>query len=404
MAAAISAHDAGIDDILIIERDYKPGGILKQCIHDGFGLQKFDQSLTGPEYADRYINQMKSRNIDCMLNTLVTGLTSEKTITAFNEEKGMCKINAAAVILAMGSRERPAGAITIAGERPAGIYTAGLVQNLINMKNIMVGEKAVILGSGDIGLIMARRLALEGVEVQGVLEIMPYTSGLPRNINQCLKDFDIPLKLNHTAVEVLGKSRVEGVISAKVDDDLNPIPSTRKKMDCDTLLLSVGLIPENELSRQAGIHLDNLTGGPLVKENLETNISGIFAAGNVLHIHDIVDYVSTEAARAGRSAAKYLKDNPDGHKDYVFVEPGEGIDYVIPQLIKACEETELFFRTEKPFTRAAISIKNRKEIINEKSFPALHPSRMEKVKINKDENSNKKILKNTETVQVFVNE
>lgn len=397
LAAALSARKSGIEDILIIERDHKLGGILKQCIHDGFGLHKFNKTLTGPEYAHEYIEKIKGLNIEYLTDTLVTGLTRRKVITAFNREKGMLKLNPKAVILAMGSRERARGEIVLPGSRPAGIYTAGLAQALINLKNIMVGKEAVILGSGDVGLIMARRMALEGVNVKSVIEIMPYTSGLPRNINQCLKDFNIPLKLNHTVVKVEGKERLKAVHVAKVDENLEPILETRERVPCDTLILSVGLIPENELSLQAGIQLDKLTGGPLVKSNLETNIPGIFAAGNVLHIHDIVDYVSDEAEKAGRSAAEYIQSDFWGGKKYSFIKSGNMIDYVIPQLSKSVSFQEISFRVKEPVYNSSVLLKSGKDVLYEESFRALHPSQMGKLCIEQDIDINE-----SETLQVVV--
>jgi len=379
MAAAISAKESGVEDILIIDREYKPGGILKQCIHDGFGLHKFKKVLTGPEYAHKYIKRLEEHKIEINTKTLVTNLSQNKIITAYNSSNGMFKVKADAVILAMGSREKTAGAIQLAGTRPSGIYTAGLVQKLINMKNIMVGKEAVILGSGDVGLIMARRMALEGVKVKAVLEIMPHASGLPRNINQCLKDYSIPLKLNHTIVEIEGQKRIKSIIAAKVDDKLRPIPNTKEEIICDTLILSVGLIPENELSRQAGIFLDNKTGGPLVKNNLETNIPGIFAAGNVLHIHDVVDYVSEEASRAGRFAADFLKNKSLSQDNYLSVVSGKGVKYIVPQLVKTNLKQKIYFRPNKPITNPKVVVRIGNEICFSEKFKALHPSIMQKV-------------------------
>ena len=294
LAAAVSAKDSGIDSILIIERDKELGGILNQCIHNGFGLHTFKEELTGPEYASRFISQAAERGIAYKLNTMVMDISPEKKVTAMNREDGMFEIEAKAVILAMGCRERSRGALNIPGYRPAGIYSAGTAQRLVNMEGYMPGREVVILGSGDIGLIMARRMTLEGAKVKVVAELMPYSGGLKRNIVQCLDDFDIPLKLSHTVVDIEGKERVEAVTIAEVGCDRRPIPGTEERYTCDTLLLSCGLIPENELSKSAGVSINPVTSGPVVNDSLETNISGIFACGNVLHVHDLVDYVSQE--------------------------------------------------------------------------------------------------------------
>ena len=295
LAAAISAKENGIEKLLILERDYELGGILNQCIHNGFGLHTFMEELTGPEYAQRFIEQIFEKNIPYKLNTMVLNIEDcgeEKVVTAVNKEDGFMSLKTKAVILAMGCRERPRGALNIPGYRPAGIYTAGTAQRLVNMEGLMPGKEVVILGSGDIGLIMARRMTLEGAKVKAVAELLPYSGGLQRNIVQCLEDFDIPLKLSHTVVEIHGKERVTGVTLAQVDENRKPIPGTEEFYSCDTLLLSCGLIPENELSAKAGIELSKVTSGPVVNESLETNVKGIFACGNVLHVHDLVDYVS----------------------------------------------------------------------------------------------------------------
>lgn len=307
LAAAVSARQSGIESILILERDKELGGILNQCIHNGFGLHTFKEELTGPEYADRFIRQVEELQIAYKLNTMVMEIGQDKTVTAMNREDGLFVIRAEAVILAMGCRERPRGALNIPGYRPAGIYSAGTAQRLVNMEGYMPGREVVILGSGDIGLIMARRMTLEGAKVKVVAELMPYSGGLKRNIVQCLDDYGIPLKLSHTVVDIKGKERVEGVTLARVDEKNKPIPGTEEYYDCDTLLLSVGLIPENELSRGMGVAINPVTSGPSVNESLETNLDGVFACGNVLHVHDLVDYVSEEAAAAGRNAAAYVK-------------------------------------------------------------------------------------------------
>ena len=311
LAAAISAKEKGIDNLLILERDKELGGILNQCIHNGFGLHTFQEELTGPEYAQRFINQAKELSIPYKLNTMVLDITKngrEKTVTAMNREDGLLVLKTKAVILAMGCRERPRGALNIPGYRPAGIYTAGTAQRLVNMEGYMPGREVVILGSGDIGLIMARRMTLEGAKVKVVAELMPYSGGLQRNIVQCLEDFDIPLKLSHTVVDIQGKDRVTGVTLAQVDENRKPIKGTEEFYSCDTLLLSCGLIPENELSDKMGIKMSRITSGAVVNESLETSAEGVFACGNVLHVHDLVDYVSEEAGRAGSHAAEYILD------------------------------------------------------------------------------------------------
>lgn len=307
LAAAVAAREAGIQDILILERDKELGGILNQCIHNGFGLHTFQEELTGPEYAARYIEQVEEKGIPYLLQTMVLEITPERVITAMNAEKGCFQIEAEAVILSMGCRERARGALNIPGERPAGIYSAGTAQYYVNIEGRMPGKSVVILGSGDIGLIMARRMTLEGAKVKAVAEILPHSGGLKRNLVQCLEDFDIPLKLRHTVVDIKGKKRVEGVTLAQVDENRKPIPGTEEFYECDTLLLSCGLIPENELSLGAGVTLNPITNGPVVNERLETNIEGIFACGNVLHVHDLVDNVSKEAAKAGAYAAARIK-------------------------------------------------------------------------------------------------
>ena len=305
LAAALAARQAGVQDILILERDAELGGILNQCIHNGFGLHTFKEELTGPEYAARFADKVKAQGIPYKLNTMVMDLSADKVVTAMNRTDGLFQVQAKAVVLAMGCRERPRGALNIPGTRPAGIFTAGTAQRLVNMEGYLPGRRVVILGSGDIGLIMARRMTLEGAKVLCVAELMPYSGGLKRNIVQCLNDFDIPLKLSHTVVDIEGKERVTGVTIAEVKNG-KPVPGTEEHFACDTLLLSCGLLPENELSRTAGVALSPITGGPQVDESLQTSIPGVFAAGNVLHVHDLVDYVSEEASAAGTSAAAYI--------------------------------------------------------------------------------------------------
>ena len=337
MSAAVAAYDAGIRDIIILERDKSLGGILRQCIHNGFGLHRFKEELTGPEYAYRYEMQVREKNIPFKLNTMVLDITSDKVVTAMNSEDGLFQIEAKSIILAMGCRERSKGALNIAGYRPAGIFTAGTAQKFVNIDGYMPGREVVILGSGDIGLIMARRMTLEGAKVKAVCELMPYSGGLARNIEQCLNDFNIPLHLSHTVVEVHGKERVTGVTIAKVDERRKPIPETRQFIECDTLLLSVGLLPENELTKCADIALDRITGGAVVDQNRQTEIEGVFACGNVLHVHDLVDYVSEESEIAGKAAAEYILGNKKPATDINLVTDGK-VRYTVPQKISA-EET-----------------------------------------------------------------
>ena len=330
LAAAVAAREAGVQDILIIERDNELGGILNQCIHNGFGLHTFKEELTGPEYAGRYIEKVKEMKIPYLLHTIVVDVSRDKVVTVMNKEQGLFQIEAKAVILAMGCRERSRGALNIPGYRPAGIYSAGTAQRYVNMEGRMPGKKVVILGSGDIGLIMARRMTLEGAKVQVVAELMPYSGGLKRNIVQCLDDYGIPLKLSHTVVDIKGKKRVEGVTLAQVDENRKPIPGTEEYYDCDTLLLSCGLIPENELSSQIGVELNPVTSGPVVNESLETNVDGVFACGNVLHVHDLVDYVSGEAKTAGENAAAYVQGNlPEAGKE-IPLKGENGVRYTVP--------------------------------------------------------------------------
>lgn len=352
LAAAVAAAENGIDpsDILILEREPELGGILLQCIHNGFGIHRFGEELSGPEYAARFAKRVEELNIPSMLSTMVLTLTQgengRKEITAVSSANGLTEISAKAVVLAMGCRERNRGALNIPGTRPAGIYTAGASQKFVNIKGYMPGKKVVILGSGDIGLIMARRMTLEGAKVQAVAELLPYSGGLSRNIQQCLRDFDIPLLLSHTITKVHGKERVEGVTISEVDERRNPIPGTEQFIECDTILLSCGLIPENELTRQAGIALDPVTGGAAVSESRETGMAGVFAAGNVLHVHDLVDFVSEEAEMAGKSAARWLKGETAEAELQMPVRPEGVIRYVVPQTLSLPqkEDVRLFFR------------------------------------------------------------
>ena len=331
LAAAIEAYDKGVKDVVILERDSLLGGILNQCIHNGFGLHTFKEELTGPEYAQRFIDKVKERNIQCLLETIVIDISDKKVITAMSKERGIFTIEAEAIVLAMGCRERPRGALNTPGYRPAGIYSAGTAQRYVNIEGKMPGHKVVILGSGDIDLIMARRMTLEGAKVEAVAELMPYSGGLKRNIVQCLDDFGIPLKLSTTVIDIDGKDRVTSVTLAKVDEKMQPIPGTEEKIECDTLLLSCGLLPENELSSQMGVDLSPVTGGAKVDESLETSIDGVFACGNVLHVHDLVDYVSKEASEAGRHAAEYvLSDKTKRSEEVVNISTGNGVRYTVP--------------------------------------------------------------------------
>ncbi len=384
MAAAVSAKEAGIDDILILERDEALGGILRQCIHNGFGLHRFGEELTGPEYAARYAKTVADMNIPYMTGTIVIDIDKDKNVTAMSPQKGIFTIEAGAVILAMGCRERPKGALNIAGSRPAGIYTAGTAQKFVNMKGYMPGKKVVILGSGDIGLIMARRMTLEGADVVAVCELMPYSGGLARNIEQCLNDFNIPLLLSHTVVDIKGKERLEGVTISKVDERRQPIAGTERYIECDTLLLSCGLIPENELTKSAGVTLDPITGGAVVSENRETDKEGIFAAGNVLHVHDLVDYVSEEAALAGRSAAEYLKGRKHGCIN-INIKAVSGVRYTVPQKITSETETKIYFRVSDTMRDKFLVVRSKGKVIIKKKKLKLAPAEMETVTLGAEE-------------------
>ena len=333
LAAAVSAYDAGLRDILILERDDRLGGILNQCVHNGFGLHRFKEELTGPEYAERYIIEAEKRNIPYKLGTIVADISADREVLYINKSEGAVTVKAGAVILAMGCRERPRGALGLPGYRPAGIFTAGTAQRLMNIEGYMVGKEVVILGSGDIGLIMARRMTLEGAKVKVVAELMPYSGGLKRNIVQCLDDYGIPLKLSHTVTQIHGKERVTGITISQVGPDRKPIPGTEEYYDCDTLLLSCGLLPENELSKSAGVKLNAVTGGPDVNDSLETSAEGIFACGNVLHVHDLVDYVSEEAARAGKNAAAYIKSGGRKSGNIAKLRGEGGVRYTVPQTL-----------------------------------------------------------------------
>lgn len=387
LAAAASAKENGIEHILILERDKELGGILNQCIHNGFGLHTFKEELTGPEYASRFIKKVKNLQIPYKLNTMVMDVSPDKTVTAMNRTDGMFQIQAKAIILAMGCRERARGALNIPGYRPAGIFSAGTAQRLVNIEGYMPGKEVVILGSGDIGLIMARRMTLEGAKVKVVAELMPYSGGLKRNIVQCLNDFDIPLKLSHTVVDIEGKKRVEAVTIAEVGPDKKPIPGTEERYTCDTLLLSCGLIPENELSKNAGILLNPVTSGPVVNDNLETNIEGIFACGNVLHVHDLVDYVSEEAASAGKNAASYIKNGKKNSKKTVTIHPTDGVRYTVPCSIhpeEMADSLTVRFRVGDVYKNCTIATYFDNELISKKKRPVMAPGEMEEIRLEKD--------------------
>lgn len=378
MAAAVAAYDRGVTDVVIIDREEGLGGILKQCIHNGFGLHKLGRELTGPEYAATYETMVKERGIRVYSQTMVTDLSAEKIITAQNTD-GILKIKAKAVVLAMGCRERSRGALNIAGSRPAGVYSAGTAQKLINCEGYMVGKQVVILGSGDIGLIMARRMSLEGAKVEAVCELMPYSGGLKRNIVQCLEDFGIPLYLSTTVAEIHGKDRVEGVTIAQVDENRRIMEETKRYIPCDTLLLSVGLIPENELTRNAGILLDGITSGAVVDEQRQTEAEGVFACGNVLQVHDLVDYVSDEAEIAGIGAADYcLGAQTKGNT--VYTKAGFGVRYVLPQRIRSTEkDVELFLRVTQPFGKVKYTVSSGDEVLTTAVRLRAAPGEMEKL-------------------------
>ena len=376
MSAAVAAYDAGLRDILILERDRSLGGILRQCIHNGFGLHRFGEELTGPEYAYRYEVQVRERNIPFKLNTMVLDIAPNKVITAMNSEDGMFQIEARSIILAMGCRERPKGALNICGKRPSGIFTAGTAQRFVNMDGYMPGKKVVILGSGDIGLIMARRMTFEGAEVKAVCELMPYSGGLARNIEQCLNDFNIPLMLSHTVVEIHGDSRVTGVTIAKVDERRRPIPETKQYIECDTLLLSCGLLPENELTKGANIALSPITGGAMVDQNRQTETEGVFSCGNVLHVHDLVDYVSEEAEIAGKAAVRYVNGELSVEKNIKLTTDGK-VRYTVPQRITAEEDVTVYFRVADVYRDVKIVVRDGDEVLISKKKQKAAPGEME---------------------------
>lgn len=406
MAAAVAAKKQGIDRILILERDHELGGILNQCIHNGFGLHTFQEELTGPEYADRFIGQVKSYNIEYKLNTMVMDVSRDKKVTAMNREEGMFEIQAKAIIFAMGCRERSRGALNIPGYRPAGIYSAGTAQRLVNMEGFLPGREVVILGSGDIGLIMARRMTLEGAKVKVVAELMPYSGGLKRNIVQCLDDYGIPLKLSHTVIDIKGKERVEGVTLAEVDENRRPIKGTEEFYSCDTLLLSVGLIPENEISGSMGVELNPITSGPKVNERLETSIEGVFACGNVLHVHDLVDFVSEEAAAAGKNASMYVQEGESASEQgrKIKLRPLEGVRYTVPETINPMrmdEKLTVRFRVGNVYRNYYISVYFDEERVLHRKRQIVSPGEMEEIKLSKEE-----LLKypNLDTITIKIEE
>ena len=384
LAAAIEAKKNGAANVCIIERDKELGGILQQCIHNGFGLQIFKEDLTGPEYAERFINELKEQNITCKLDTMVLSIDKERYLDIVNTYDGYMRIKAEAVILAMGCRERTREAINIPGTRPSGVFTAGTAQRFLNMEGYLVGKKIMMLGTGDIGLIMARRLTLEGAEVKAVLARKGYPGGLMRNVSQCLYDYNIPLMLRHTIVKVVGKDRVEGVLVARTDEKSRPIPGTEELYECDTLLLSVGLIPENELSKEAGIRIDPATGGPVVNESMETSVDGIFACGNVVHVHDLVDYVTEESRRAGKSAAQFVAGELKSNGAAIRTERGPGIKYIVPQIIRPANirgRIDLYMRVTGVFKNSKLTVKAGNEVVKSIEKKQMAPGEMERIRL-----------------------
>lgn len=387
LAAAKSAYENGVKKILILERDKELGGILQQCIHNGFGLHRFKEELTGPEYAQKYIDMVMDTEVEIKLESMVLNIEKrdeKKIVSLINPIDGYQEIETKAVILAMGCRERTRGAVNIPGDRPSGIFTAGSAQRFVNMEGYMVGRKVVILGSGDIGLIMARRMTLEGAKVEAVVEIMPFSGGLTRNIVQCLEDFNIPLYLSHTVTNIIGKERVEKVIVSQVDENRKPIAGTEKQYDVDTLLLSVGLIPENELTKQLGAEIDRRTNGPSVNGMMETDIEGVFACGNVVHVHDLVDFVSEEGERAGKNAAEFVLERRGGKLEYINVQNGNGVTYTVPQRIEInniSKNIDIFMRVNNVYKNRRIVVKNNDKEVVGFNRKHLAPGEMEKITI-----------------------
>ncbi len=392
LSAAYEAYNNGIENILILERDKELGGILNQCIHNGFGVHSFKEELTGPEYAQRYIEMLQSTKVSTKLDTMVLSIENDgdiKKVEAINMEEGYLSLETRAIILSMGCRERTRGAIQIPGARPSGVFTAGTAQRYVNMEGYMVGKKVVILGSGDIGLIMARRMTLEGAKVEACVELMPYSNGLNRNIVQCLDDYNIPLLLAHTITDIVGKHRLEAVVIQKVDENRNPIPGTEQTIECDTLLLSVGLIPENEITKNAGIALDPRTSGPIVNEAMETNVKGIFACGNVVHVHDLVDFVSEEGKKAGLSASRFIKNELLEGQAVTEIKNGQRVNYTVPQKIRLeniLDGQEIMFRVSNVFKNVNITVRNQEgELIKKLRRPVVAPGEMEKIKLKREE-------------------
>ena len=385
LAAAVAAHEAGVKDILVIERDSEPGGILNQCIHNGFGLHRFGEELTGPEYAGRYEDMLIGTGVKIQLGTMVIGIEN-RVISCVSKENGYEEISAGAIVLAMGCRERNRGPIFVPGDRGSGVFSAGSAQRYLNIEGYLVGRRVVILGSGDIGLIMARRMTLEGAKVLAVSEIMPFSNGLSRNIAQCLDDFGIPLYLSHTVTDIIGKGRVEAVVISQVDENMKPIPGTEKRFECDTLLLSVGLVPENELSRAAGIKIDPRTNGPVVGEDMQTSAEGVFACGNVLHVHDLVDYVSAESARAGAAAAEYVLRGGNAGGECLPVTASGSVGYTVPQSVcpqNVGKALDIFFRVRKKIRRGEITVTSGGTVIASFKREFLAPAEMQKITVPK---------------------
>ena len=392
LSAAYEAYNNGIENILILERDKELGGILNQCIHNGFGVHSFKEELTGPEYAQRYVEMLQSTKVSTKLDTMVLSIDNDgdiKKVEAINMEEGYLSLETRAIILSMGCRERTRGAIQIPGARPSGVFTAGTAQRYVNMEGYMVGKKVVILGSGDIGLIMARRMTLEGAKVEACVELMPYSNGLNRNIVQSLDDYNIPLLLAHTITDIVGKHRLESVVIQKVDENRNPIPGTEQTIECDTLLLSVGLIPENEITKNAGIALDPRTSGPIVNEAMETNVKGIFACGNVVHVHDLVDFVSEEGKKAGLSASRFIKNELLEGQAVTEIKNGQRVNYTVPQKIRLeniLDGQEIMFRVSNVFKNVNITVRNQEgELIKKLRRPVVAPGEMEKIKLKREE-------------------
>lgn len=386
LAAAIRLRQKGVDDVVVLEREHRPGGILRQCIHDGFGLTRFGETLSGPEYAQRFVAQAEELGITCLTDTTVLSLEADRTVTA-SGPAGLKQLRGDAVILTMGCRERTRGALAIPGSRPAGIYTAGVAQEYINLRNLMVGREVVILGSGDIGMIMARRMTLEGAHVKAVYEVQPYPSGLPRNIEQCLNDYGIPLYLSHTVTDIHGRARLEAVTVSQVDERLRPIPGTEERVECDTLILSVGLIPAGDIANGSGLAVDGRTRGAFVDEHYQTSIPGVFAAGNVLHVHDLVDFVSEEAAAAGRHAASYIKEGRKENAREIVINAVEGVRYTVPCTIspERMEDTQVVrFRVGNVYKNCCIGVYFDGEQVIRRKRPVMAPGEMEEIRLEKE--------------------